>query len=95
MCPRGGGVATAPLAAPNFFGGKQLYAQACVVCHGEDGKGGHGVGAPLAGVKDFSLAMQTVTSGRNSMPPFSATFTPEQVRDVSAYVVQVLAAPAR
>jgi len=83
------------LAEANLERGKQLYTQACVVCHGEDGKGGHGVGAPLVGVKDFSLAMQTVTSGRNSMPPFSATFTPEQVRDVSAYVVQVLAAPAR
>jgi mono/diheme cytochrome c family protein len=35
--------------------------------------------------------MQTVAGGRNSMPAFSANFTPEQIRDVSAYVVRVLA----
>ena len=34
--------------------------------------------------------MQTVTAGRNNMPPFRATFTPEQIRDVSAYVVEKL-----
>jgi alcohol dehydrogenase (cytochrome c) len=87
----------ADLAAPrladaNLVRGKALYEQACVVCHGEDGKGGHGVGAPLVNMKDFALAIQTVTAGRNNMPPFSATFTPEQVRDVSAYVVSVLSA---
>ena len=65
-----------------------LSTQACVVCHGEDGKGGHGAGAPLDGVKDLAAAMQTVTAGRNNMPPFGATFTPEQIRDVSAYVVE-------
>ena len=54
-----------------------------------DGKGGHG-GAPLAGVKDLAAAMQTVTAGRNNMPPFGTTFTPEQIRDVSAYVVETL-----
>jgi mono/diheme cytochrome c family protein len=88
-------VAAAPLrtADADLVRGKALYGQACVVCHGEDGKGGHGVGAPLTGVKDLAFAIQTVTLGRNSMPPFSATFTPEQVRDVSAYVVQTLAAP--
>jgi len=79
------------LSEANLERGKQLYTQACVVCHGEDGKGGHGVGAPLAGLTDFAATIRTVSSGRNSMPPFSATFTPEQVRDVSAYVVSVLA----
>jgi mono/diheme cytochrome c family protein len=32
-----------------------------------------------------------VAGGRNSMPAFSANFTPEQIRDVSSYVVRVLA----
>ena len=36
--------------------------------------------------------MQTVTAGRNNMPPFGTAFTPEQIRDVSAYVVEALAA---
>src|SRR5687768_2273282 len=79
------------VADANLERGKQLYTQACVVCHGEDGKGGHGVGAPLASLTDLAATIRTVSSGRNSMPPFSATFTPEQVREVSAYVVGVLA----
>ena len=62
-----------------------------MACHGTDGKGDHG-GASLVGMKDFAAAMQTVTAGRNNMPPFSSAFTPEQIRDVSAYVVEVLAA---
>jgi alcohol dehydrogenase (cytochrome c) len=86
-----GGGANLRVADANLTRGNELYTQACVVCHGEDGKGGHGVGAPLTGVKDVALAMQTIAAGRNSMPGFSSTFTPEQVRDVSAYVVQTLA----
>jgi alcohol dehydrogenase (cytochrome c) len=83
------------LAEANLERGKQLYTQACVVCHGEDGKGGHGIGAPLVGVTDLAAAIQTVSAGRNSMPPFGTTFMPEQTRDVSAYVVQVLAKQPR
>ncbi len=62
-----------------------------MVCHGDDGKGGHTGGAPLDGVKDLAAAIQTVTAGRNNMPPFRTAFTPEQIRDVSAYVVETLA----
>ena len=83
------------LADADLVRGKALYEQACVVCHGADGKGGHGVGAPLVSLTDLGATIRTVSSGRNSMPPFSATFTPEQVRDVSAYVVRILAAPLR
>ena len=82
---------TRAIADANLVRGKELYTQACVVCHGEDGKGGHGVGAPLTGVKDVALAMQTIAAGRNSMPGFSASYTADQIRDVSAYVVQMLA----
>ena len=74
--------------------GERLYQQACVICHGADGKGGHGGGAPLVAVNDVAAAIQTVTAGRNTMPPFSTTFTPEQIRDVSAYVVEALAGRA-
>jgi mono/diheme cytochrome c family protein len=73
--------------------GKQLYEQACVLCHGADGKGGHGVGAPLGSVADLAAAMRTITDGRNTMPPFRATFTPQQILDVGAYVVTTFAAP--
>ena len=98
--PAAGTTAAATTAAPrvasaNVAAGQQLYKQACVVCHGEDGKGGHGAGAPLVGVTDLAAAMQTVTTGRNDMPPFRTTFTPEQIRDVSAYVVEALAGRLR
>ena len=79
------------MASANLVEGQRLFSQACVICHGEDGRGGHGAGAPLAGVTDLASAIRTVTGGRNDMPPFSAAFTPEQIRDVSGYVVEVLA----
>ncbi|HVZ21666.1 MAG TPA: PQQ-binding-like beta-propeller repeat protein [Vicinamibacterales bacterium] len=75
----------------NIAAGRALFNQACVVCHGEDGKGGHGGGAPLDQLTDLAAVMQTVTAGRNAMPPFGRSFTPEQIRDVSAYVVSTLA----
>jgi alcohol dehydrogenase (cytochrome c) len=70
--------------------GKRVYEQACVFCHGTDGKGDHG-GGSLADVRDLAAAIQTVTAGRNTMPPFGAQLTPGQIRDVSAYVVETLA----
>jgi mono/diheme cytochrome c family protein len=74
----------------NVVAGQRLYEQACVFCHGTDGKGDHG-GAPLDGVRDLAATIQTVTAGRNNMPPFRTAFTPEQIRDVSGYVIEVLA----
>jgi quinohemoprotein ethanol dehydrogenase len=82
---------TASLAAANVENGRKLYAQACVACHGEDGKSGHGAAPSLATVKDLDFAIRTVTTGRNTMPAFRDTFTPEQIRDVSAYVAGTLA----
>jgi mono/diheme cytochrome c family protein len=57
-----------------------------VLCHGEDGKGGHGTGAPLDAVTDLASTVATIQSGRNTMPSFSATLTADEIRDVSAYV---------
>jgi alcohol dehydrogenase (cytochrome c) len=82
----------ARLADANLARGEQIYKQTCVACHGTDGKGDHG-GASLLGMKDLAAAIQTVTAGRNSMPPFGSAFTSEQIRDVSAFVVQAFANP--
>jgi mono/diheme cytochrome c family protein len=87
--------ATPRLADANLIEGKRLFTQNCAACHGDDGKGGHTGGAPLDRVTDLAAAIQTVTNGRNNMPPFRNPFTPEQIRDVSAYVVQTLAAGSR
>ena len=77
--------------ADNLARGKALFEQACVICHGADGKGGHGGGAPLDRLSDLAATIQTVTTGRTDMPAFRGTFTPEQIRDVSAYIVGGLA----
>jgi alcohol dehydrogenase (cytochrome c) len=82
----------AAVGPPNPVAGKQLYQQNCEVCHEADGKGGHGAAASLVALKDLAATIQTVTAGRNTMPSFAANFTPEQIRDVSGYVLQVLAA---
>jgi len=63
------------------------------LCHGPDGQGGHGAGAPLDRVASVAAAIQTIESGRNNMPPFGGTLTAEQIRDVSAYVVEQLSNP--
>ena len=79
-------------AAADLDNGRRLFAQVCAVCHGEDGKSGHGAAPSVAEMKDLDMVLQTVTAGRNSMPAFRAVFTPEQIRDVSAFVVGSLAA---
>jgi quinohemoprotein ethanol dehydrogenase len=81
----------APGEPVDVVAGQRLYQQACVICHGETGTGGHGGGASLKTVKDLAATIQTVMAGRNSMPPFATSFSPAQIRDISAYVVQVLA----
>jgi alcohol dehydrogenase (cytochrome c) len=88
-------VAMPRLVDANLVEGKRIFTTNCAVCHGDDGKGGHTGGAPLDKVADFNAAIQTVTAGRNNMPSFRSSFTAEQIRDVSAYVVQTLAAAAR
>jgi alcohol dehydrogenase (cytochrome c) len=70
--------------------GEEVFTTACVACHGEDGLGGHGGGAPLDQVKDPNLVVMMVTDGRGSMPPLAGLLTPQQVRAVAAYVTQGL-----
>jgi quinohemoprotein ethanol dehydrogenase len=79
--------ATAAAASPGAVSGAQIFQQACLPCHGADGKGGHGGGAPLNKVTDRALVARTVRDGKNSMPPFGAALSPEQIEAVSAYVV--------
>ena len=84
---------TATAQAPARTGaasGAQIFQQACLPCHGADGKGGHGGGAPLNKVTDVALVMQTVKEGKNNMPPFGAALSAEQIQAVAAYVVKDL-----
>jgi alcohol dehydrogenase (cytochrome c) len=73
-------------AAALVLAGEDVFKTACVPCHGEDGLGGHGGGAPLDQVKDPALVVMMINDGRGSMPPLAGMLTPEQVRAVAAYV---------
>jgi alcohol dehydrogenase (cytochrome c) len=68
--------------------GKIVYEAACTFCHGAAGEGGHGGGKALA-VRSADTVVLIVSEGRNDMPPFGGALTPEQIRDVSAYVADM------
>lgn len=71
--------------------GAELFRQTCLPCHGADGQGGHGGGTPLNALTEPGIVSAIVRDGRNDMPPFGAALTAEQIRDVSAYVVDAFA----
>jgi len=76
---------------PDLAAGEQVFRSACVACHGEDGKGGHGGGISLLNASNYDLVVNVVSQGRNNMPALGALFTPEQLRNVAGYVAQRIA----
>ena len=85
-------MATAELGQPDVARGGGLYRQTCLPCHGEDGRGGHGGGAPLNALGDLTRVTSVVRDGQNNMPPFGAALTAQQILDVSAYVIEAFTA---
>jgi alcohol dehydrogenase (cytochrome c) len=85
--------APAPPATPvaDMTNGRVLFASTCAPCHGDKGEGGHGGGPSLTASTDRAAVIRVVTEGRNQMPPYARSLTPEQIRDVSAHVVTALA----
>ncbi len=83
----GAPVAAATTTTSGTVSGAQIFQQACLPCHGADGKGGHGGGAPLNTASDVALVVKTVKEGKNNMPPFGVALSAEQIEAVSAYVV--------
>jgi mono/diheme cytochrome c family protein len=71
--------------------GKQLYAEACVACHGADGDGGHGGGPTLVEGLPLETIVAVSQTGRNAMPAFGRAYGEADLRDIAAYVVQALA----
>jgi len=71
--------------------GAAVFEQTCTFCHGPVGEGGHG-GPALRPGMSFGEISALVVSGGSEMPAFSATLSPEQVRDVSAHVARMLEA---
>lgn len=79
--------------AADIASGERLYEDACVICHGLDGRGGQGGGVSLEGTADFATVFSVVREGLNEMPSFDSALTLEQIRDVSAYVIRRLPGP--
>ena len=77
--------------AANLDNGAQLYRETCLPCHGPDGGGGEGGGAPLTSALTREVVLATMTEGRNTMPAFGELYTIAQMRDIAAFVVERLA----
>jgi len=73
--------------------GEQVFAQACVACHGQDGKGNQAMGAPnltdntwLYG-STYEWIKETVVNGRaNQMPAQGDRLSDDQIQILAAYV---------
>jgi cytochrome c oxidase cbb3-type subunit 3 len=73
--------------------GEEVFAQACVACHGADGKGNQDLGAPnltddtwLYG-STYDWIKETVVNGRqNQMPAQGGRLTDDQIQILAGYV---------
>ncbi|MEP7314146.1 MAG: PQQ-binding-like beta-propeller repeat protein, partial [Pseudomonadota bacterium] len=83
--------AAAALAAQpvDLKSGEANYKAACVACHGESGAGGHGGGPTLIGGLAAEHIQLITTTGKNNMPTFREIYTPAQIRDIAAYILQL------
>lgn len=72
----------------NLDRGEKLYMQACLVCHGKDGQGGQGGGAPLTQDLSVSRMVSVMRSGRDNMPPFGSQFSDAELQDIAGYVLK-------
>ncbi|MFW5824031.1 MAG: cytochrome-c oxidase, cbb3-type subunit III [Marinobacter sp.] len=76
--------------------GKEVYAQACVSCHAEDGTGNYALGAPdltddawLYG-STYDWIEETVVHGReNEMPAQEGRLSEDQIHILAAYVYRL------
>jgi mono/diheme cytochrome c family protein len=67
-----------------------VFAEECSVCHGATGHGGNG-GPDLTTMpkaKEQKGAEEQVTNGGGGMPPFKGVLSPEEIKNVAAYVVE-------
>jgi quinohemoprotein ethanol dehydrogenase len=74
----------------NLENGARIYKSGCVPCHGETGEGGHGGGPTLLTGLSTEKIVSVTSAGRNNMPAFGATFSPDELTDVAGFIHQVL-----
>jgi mono/diheme cytochrome c family protein len=83
-----------PPGAPDLARGATQYRQLCIACHGESSTGGQNNGASLATIgRDPQALANTAWNGKNNVPPFRGSLTPEQIRDIARYITDELFAP--
>jgi alcohol dehydrogenase (cytochrome c) len=90
-----GGAPAAAARAVDRAHGEAIYKQACVPCHGESGAGGHGGGPSLIAGQTAEKIVSVTSTGKNNMPSFSGTYSPDDLRDIAAYIVDGLAKQAK
>ena len=85
-------VVAPPDGAANLVHGKETYIRICQACHGPDGQGSHGEGAPLKPTLTAAAVFSTATTGRKNMPSFRGVLSPTELRDVAGYITEQLVA---
>ena len=70
--------------------GEQIYKKYCLICHGVDGKLG------INGAKDITVSTLTmeervalINTGKNLMTPFEGILTPDQMKAVATYTMNL------
>lgn len=86
-----GATAAAPARPADLAQGKDIYTTTCIVCHGPTGLGGSHGGARLTRALTPDTISNVLIRGRNDMPAFGSALSPQQLQDVTAYVMQVAA----
>lgn len=91
--PAGGAAATVEITPASVEAGKQVYAQACVGCHGQNLEGGIGPSLSdttwIHGATKAAI-LATITHGvtEKGMPAWGPMLGPEKVNQVAAYVIE-------
>ena len=79
---------------PVLVEGREVWSDSCARCHGESGGGGSGVklsdGRAVELYPDAADMHAVIADGKNAMPAFGGSLTPEQIDAVTAYVRDVL-----
>ncbi len=76
-------------------GGEDLYKSKCAMCHAADGGGDTTMGKKynIRDLRSADVQKQTdaqlgevVTKGKNKMPAYDGKLTPDQIKDVVAFI---------
>jgi alcohol dehydrogenase (cytochrome c) len=68
--------AAPPAAVADGEQGAEIYRTTCLPCHGEDGRGGHGGGAPLNAARDVDLVIKRSPTARTTCRLSAAPYRP-------------------